>query len=242
MADNITSGRMWKDAASATEDCLLLDVLGRMMENAPADPKTAAHLAGCPHCHTELTMLKNFETSAAGADEGAAVVWVAAQLQRQQSGPARQSAALPVLPFWRSLFRMPYLAAAAAAAIVLALGVSLYSPGIPADGPRRVTNPQGIGVYRASAVHLESPSGNLAQAPAEFRWEAYPGAASYTVEITDVLGTVLSSAQSTQTSLATSPNMQANIWPGKPLKWKVTARDASGKAIADSSAQGFKVK
>ena len=53
MADNTKTVKMWQEAASATQECLPLEVLERMTENASADPKAAAHLAGCAHCQTE---------------------------------------------------------------------------------------------------------------------------------------------------------------------------------------------
>jgi len=36
--------------------------------------------------------------------------------------------------------------------------------------------------------------------------------------------------------------MKANMVSGKPLKWQVTAIDANGKEIANSSMEQFKVK
>jgi hypothetical protein len=36
--------------------------------------------------------------------------------------------------------------------------------------------------------------------------------------------------------------MKAVMVPGKPLKWKVTAIDATGKEIANSSLEQFEVK
>jgi hypothetical protein len=238
MADNTKTQQMWHDAASATNECLPLEVLERMTESSSADPKAAAHLAGCPHCQTELTMLKSFEASVPSADEGAAVAWIAAQLERNQKAPAAKQAVARV-PFWRTMFRVPYLAGAAALAVVLALGISLYH-GNP-DGPRKISDTYGKGTFRGG-VHLVSPVGDLAQAPAEFRWDAVPGASSYQVELKDVAGVTLASATSTQNVLPVTPEMKANMTSGKPLTWKVTALDASGNAVADSSGGSFKIK
>ena len=84
--------------------------------------------------------------------------------------------------------------------------------------------------------------GDLAQTPAEFSWDAVPGASSYTVELKDVAGITLASAKSTQNVLPVTPEMKTNMSPGKPLTWKVTALDASGNAVADSSGGSFKIK
>src|SRR5438270_9099559 len=238
MADNKNALKMWQEAASAGENCLPLETLEKLVENASADAKAAAHLASCAHCQTELSMLKSFEAAMPSADEGAAAGWIAAQLQRQQSGPVRQSSMIRV-PFWRNLFRVPYLAGAAALAVVLALGISLYNSD---SGTGRLTPPAGENNYRAGELKLLSLTGDLAEAPTEFRWEAVLGAASYKVELTDVIGKILISASSTQPQLAATPEIKAAMRAGMPVKWKVTALDASGKSIAESSGGSFKIK
>ncbi len=249
MADNKNNLKMWQAAASATDECLPLEVLERMTESSSADPKAAAHLAECAHCQTELSMLKSFEASVPSAEEGAAVAWIAAQLERKQNASliqrnmAQRETAKPAsarVSFWRNMFRMPYLAGAGALAAVLILAVSLYNGG-NSNGPS-LHNPNGPEIYRSDVVKLIAPIGEMAQAPAEFRWEGVKGAASYSIELTDVLGSVLASEKSTQTTLPLTQAMKAQMSPGKPLKWKVTALDATGKEIAHSNAENFKVK
>jgi len=254
MADNKNNLKMWQSAASATDECLPLEVLERMTEGSAADPKAAAHLAECPHCQTELSMLKSFEASVPAADEGAAVAWIAAQLERKQNASlvqqrmvqqkmVQQKMAKPAserVSFWRTMFKLPYMAGAGALAAVLILAVSLYNGG-NSNSPS-LHNPNAPEIYRSDVVKLIAPIGEMAQAPAEFRWEAVKGASSYSIELTDVLGSVLASEKSTQTALPLTQTMKAQMSPGKPLKWKVTALDATGKEIAHSSAENFKVK
>ena len=241
MADYKNNLKIWQDAAATTAECLPLEVLEKMTEGASGDAKANAHLAGCSHCQTELSMLKSFEASVPSADEGAAVAWIAAQLERKQNTRnVKQTVAR--VPFWRAMFRMPYLAGAAALAVVLALGVSLYRS-MNMEGPGTIGGgSHGTSAFRQGAVHLVSPVGEQAQAPAEFRWDAVPGASSYVVELKDVLNQTMGSAKSTQNTLAVTPEMRANMLPGKPLSWKVTALDASGKPLADSTGGDFKVK
>jgi hypothetical protein len=239
MADNTKTAKMWQEAASATAECLPLEVLEGMTENASADPSARAHLAGCAHCQTELAMLKNFEQSTPSADEGAAVAWIAAQLERRQSAPVAQQKIARV-PFWRTMFRVPYLAGAAALAAVLIFGISLYHGN--SDGPGRINPGLGNGQFRSGAIHLVSPIADQSVAPTEFRWDAVQDASSYSVELKDVGGTTLATANSTQNALPITPEMKAKMISGKPLKWQVTAKDASGKEIANSSAEQFKIK
>lgn len=231
--------KTWQEAA-ASKDCLPLEVLERFTEDAPTDTKAAAHLESCAHCQTELSMLKDFEAATPSADEGAAVAWIAAKLQRQQMGGSIKPATVARVSFWRNLFRVPYMAGAAAMAAVLVLAISLYHP---ESGHPKVNGPQGnIGVFRSGEVKLLSPAGDLAQAPSEFRWETVPGAASYRIDLMDALDKPLASATSSQPEIETTPEMKAAMQARMPIQWKVTALDASGKTIAESSGGSFKIK
>jgi hypothetical protein len=240
MADNRNNLKIWQEAAGVTAECLPLEVLEKMTGGASGDAKAKAHLAGCPHCQTELSMLKSFEASLPSADEGAAVAWIAAQLERNQNARNAKQTVTRV-PFWRAMFRMPYLAGAAALAAVLVLGVSLYRS-MNVEAPNKIGGSSVGSAFRSGAVHLVSPVGEQAQAPAEFSWDAVPDASSYVVELKDVANQTLASTKSTKNTLAVTPEMRANMVPGKPLNWKVTALDASGKPVADSSGGSFKVK
>jgi hypothetical protein len=239
MADNTNTAKIWQEAAAETKDCLPLEVLEQMMDNTSRDAKAAAHLAGCAHCQTELAMLKSFEQSTPTAEEGAAVAWIAAQLQRQQNAPAAQQKVVRV-PFWRMMFRVPYMAGAAALAAVLIFGISLYHGN--SDGPGKINPGLGDGQFRSGAIHLVSPITDQNSVPADFRWDAVQGATSYRVELKDVAGITLASAKSAQNILPVSPDMKAVMVSGKPLKWTVTAMNADGKEIANSSTEQFKIR
>lgn len=239
MADNTNTAKIWQEAAAETKDCLPLEVLEQMMDNTSRDAKAAAHLAGCAHCQTELAMLKSFEQSTPTVEEGAAVAWIAAQLQRQQIAPVAQQKIVRV-PFWRAMFRVPYLAGAAALAAVLIVGISLYHGN--SDGPGRINPNLGSGPFRSGSIHLVSPIADQNNAPAEFRWEAVQGASSYRIELKDVAGITLATAKSAQNVLPVTPEMKTNMISGKPLKWAVTAMNADGKEIANSSTEQFKIR
>jgi len=233
--------KMWQSAVSSTEDCLPLEVLERMTESSSADPKAAAHLESCPHCQNELSMLKSFEASVPSAGEGAAVAWIATQLERKQNTQVVKPVVARV-SFWRTMFRVPYLAGAAAMVVVLALGVSLHHSSSDRDGISKIgSGDHNSSGFRTGAIHLKSPVGNLDQAPAEFRWEALPGASSYSIELRDAIGTVLASKTTRQTVIVVTPEMKANMSSGKPLKWKITALDAAGNEIANSTGGDFKI-
>src|SRR5450755_3436537 len=86
------------DALKAKPDCLTPVQLEKFAEDSSLkDP----HLAECSRCQTELALLKSFQSSEPLPDEGAAVAWISARLERnlgQIKGlrPSREAAASQV--------------------------------------------------------------------------------------------------------------------------------------------------
>jgi hypothetical protein len=225
MAGKTNNAKIWQDAVAASKECPTLEVLEKVMEESSSNPKAAAHVASCAHCQSEIAMLRSFESSTPSENEGAAVAWIAAQLERNQKAPAKKSTTSHV-PFWRAMFRIPYMAAAAALIVAVTLGISLYHSD---NGQPTLHAPQ-IGVYRGE-IHLQTV-GDLSQPPDQLTWEAMPGAASYRVEIDDVTGDKIWSGTSKQNSIAVDPELKVIMRPGKPLNWTVTAVDANGNELA----------
>lgn len=238
MADNINNAKMWREAVAATKDCPGIAVLEAVMEGGAADPQASAHVETCPHCQSELAMLKSFENSTANQNEGAAVAWIAAQLERkQQARPQQQKAA--AASGWRAMFRLPYMAAAAALAVAIGLGVSFYINNDAGQPPLHGGGHYGVGPYRSGSIRVTSPSGDLSKAPSQLSWEAWQGASSYNVEITgmDIDHTLVWKGHTAQTSVRITPDIAGKLRPGKPLEWKVTALDASGRELASGKGQ-----
>jgi len=230
MAANNNNSKIWQDAVSATSECPGIEMLEQVMEGTAKDPKTQNHVATCPHCQTELAMLRKFEYGEASADEGAAVAWIAAQLQRNQkeaAKPVRQA-----MPFWRSMFRLPYMAAAAAVIAAITLGISFYE----SEHFQQPSIDHSIGnsPLRSGQIRLINPTGDLVQPPEHLNWEAVKGATSYTVVITavDIDKTLVWQGQSSENNLTVGPELKSKIHHGKPLTWKVTALDSTGKELA----------
>jgi hypothetical protein len=225
MAGNTNNAKIWQEAVAATKDCPTLEVLETVMEEKSTDPRAAAHVADCPHCQSEIAMLRSFESSVPSENEGAAVAWIAAQLERNQKAPAAQSSAR-VIPFWRTMFRLPYMAAAAALVVAITLGVSLYH----SDNSQPTIHVPQYGIYRGEIKLITT--GELSQPPDQLTWEAVPGASSYSVEVDDVTGDKIWESKSSENSINLDPAVKAKMVPGKPLKWAVTAVDANGKDLA----------
>ncbi|PYP92494.1 MAG: hypothetical protein DMG65_04000 [Candidatus Angelobacter sp. Gp1-AA117] len=244
MADNNKSREAWRAAVSTTGNCLSINDLERLAESVPLpDEKLNAHLAECPRCQTELAMLKNFESAAPAHDEGAAVAWITAQLGRNSLKSAPQTAVAGRLGFFRNFFRNSYAIAAVAVALIIIFSVSLYisehqaAPQLNAG----LNNPNPGQILRSQSIRLIGPSGDLKGLPENFRWDVYPGATSYRVELTEVDGTLVRQETVNQNVLSVTPDWKSLIHTGKPYNWQVTALDASGKAVVSSSREHFRV-
>jgi hypothetical protein len=235
MTGNARKLKAWRDGVSAGENCLSIEALQRLAEGS-SDPKNAQHIAGCPHCQTELVMLRSFESSIPPEDDAEAVDWIAARLQLAQDMPSS-----PVhISAWQTLLRIPNLVAAAALTLLIGLGLSLY---VSNRQERLVfhAEPSGVQNMRSVDIRLTGPSGDLDLIPDDFRWEALPLAKSYSIQLLEVDGTELWRGQSAENFLIASPPLKEKMRPGKTLLWKVTALDASGKPIASSNAERFRV-
>jgi hypothetical protein len=235
MAANNNNPKIWQDAVSATKDCPGIEVLEQVMEGSAQDPRTRKHVSTCPHCQSEMAMLRRFEYGEASPEEGAAVAWIAAQLERNQSSaaakPARQA-----IPFWRSLFRVPYMAAAAAVIVAATLGISLY---VNEDFKPVIDHNISGSPLRSGQIRLTAPTGDLSQPPDQLSWEPVAGAARYSIVINalDIDHTVVWQGESSLNALTVGPDLRSKIRPGKPLAWKVTALDSSGKELATGEAR-----
>lgn len=242
MIEKLDNKKTWQDAVSAGKDCLSPEDLDALLRKNGTE-ENRRHVTDCPHCQAELAMIASFESPESLKDIDASrrgdLAWIVSQLQAQPKTmtfpPQGRIAA------WRSFLRLPYIAAAAAAVLVICLGISLYifehpqKPVLTAD----VSRSQPL---RSLAVHLTAPSGSLDQPPKSFQWEKFSGARSYSVELMEVDGSVLWTGRSEQEILPISSDLKAKMRPGKPFTWRVAALDASGKAIGESDTEHFIVK
>jgi len=227
--------KLWRDAVSAGENCLSLEDLERFLEGAASDEKSAQHMAGCPHCQAELAMLRSFEASVPRNDVQAAVQGIADHLRRGQG--VHQTPA--GVGFWRPLLTVPHLAGVAAL-MLIGLGISLYVSNRQ-ERPSLRIEPSGSQSMRSGDIRLAGPSGDLDQPPESFHWDAFPLAKNYSVQILEVDGAVLWRGETTENVLIANSEVKAKMRPGKTLLWKVTAMDSSGRAIAVSSPNSFRV-
>ena len=208
-----------------TSACIPVDRLG--------DARTAAesaHLTGCARCQTEWALWQQFDRSTPSPDEGAAVQWVVAELDRRRAG----GEAHPVRA--RRWLTWPRLALAAVPiAVVATIGVGFWNP----EPSPRV--PQGQEVYRAAGVQAMAPLGDVAAAPRTLEWAPVGGAVLYEVQILEVDRAVMWRGSTSAARIDVPSQVTALFIAGKTVLWTVSARNAGGAVVGESGAQRFRV-
>ena len=200
------------------------------------------HLDGCSHCRTELATLREFESAEPRADEVASVNWIQSELQRRapqivKAASPKPASLLDKLRLWAGeLFsaprRMQLSLAAASLLLVAFTGVYHHRSGEPP-----LSAPSGQQVWRSGQFSAVSPVGDITQAPVEFRWESVAGATEYQIQVAEVDGTVVWSAESGQTRIETPESIRRLFQPGRTLQWTVVARNAAHEKIASTDSQ-----
>ena len=237
-----------KSAMESTPECLTPEQLESLLDGKHSNP----HLTECPRCQAELAMLKSFEVGAPLPDEGAAVAWISAHLDRQLENiknPSRGQLArtathgLDAQGSW--LARMFgfggmrwVLPAAAVAAVAIASAVLLRSP----KAPDLQANAGGqAAIYRSQEVQLLDPVGNVQQVPRQLRWQVFAGAAAYKVVVMEIDHSQLWTIETKGTSVDMPESVRAQMLPGKPILWQVTALDLQSRVQASSQIQQFAI-
>lgn len=235
----------FKAALTATPECLTLQELERLAEDpSPKHP----HLAACARCQAELALLKEFEASSSLPNEGAAVTWISAQLDRnldQIKNPgavSRNTQSSTATGWFSALFRVGtgrWLVPVTAVVVVAAASVIVLRT---SKQPELHANlGSGPAVYRSQQVEVVSPIGELARTPNSLQWKGFPGAAEYKVEVMEVDRAPLWAGKTNDTSFTIPNATRAKMLPGKSVLWQVTALDSQGRTLAVSQLQRFSV-
>ena len=230
----------WKSAVSPTEDCLPVGVLERIAERAALSEnrKAVTHLLECPRCQLELAMLRSFASESSADGDRASAEWIAARLHAPRA--TLRAVPLPRMFPWGVLAKGPYPIAAMSVFVAI-LGISFYIYREPADLALHMPSTTAQ-TMRSGDVRVIQPSGDLSQLPRSFDWEAFPGATSYSIEVLEVDGTLVWSAVSKQNTLVLNQEFRDKLHPGKPFLWRVSALSESGKSLASSGREGFRIK
>ena len=241
-----------KETLAPSSECATLEELAELADASQPSPsrgRIAVHVASCERCEVELALLKEFESAAPRPEEEATVHWIVNRLRRrfrEARVAAVESAPEPREEedgFWRRIFRpIPTRGlglAFATAMLLVAVGVELR------EG-REPTLPSHVDpaaqVLRSNALQLRGPAGDLDRRPERLAWEPVAGAVSYSIEILEVDRSEVWKADVEQSSIALPANVAARLVPGKPLLWRVVAKDAAGRTLATSPMQRFRVR
>jgi len=242
----MTDRDILKSTLAATPQCLAPEQLEALLDGKHSNP----HLAQCPRCQAELAMLKSFETGAPLPDEGAAVAWIGAHLDRQLDNiksPSRGRLARPVnqsagpqgswLAWMFGFGGMRWvLPAAAVAAIAIASAVLLR----PTKAPDLQANAGGQSpIYRSQEIQVIGPVGDLQQVPQELRWQQFAGAVAYRVVLMEIDRSQLWTSETKEMAAEIPIFARAKMLPGKPILWQVTALDSQARVLGTSQVQKF---
>jgi hypothetical protein len=228
---------LFRDALKPAKDCLSVESLeGLLGENPPEE--LVLHVSHCAHCQTELELLRSFHLNEIASGD---VDAVRAIEQRLHHGSPRIFARAKAEPWWQQFFNAPRLGPAA-----LSLATLLVAIGLGIQWRQNVVPPlnSAIGggheVFRSSTITVLAPTGDIAEAPSDVRWEAVPNAARYRVRLLEVDRTELWSDDVADTRAAIPPAARARVVPAKTLLWEVSAFDAEGRRVAQSEAVRFR--
>ncbi len=231
-----------RSALGRTPECPDLDVL--LKDSRPANVE--AHVKSCAHCLSEIALFHEFETAEPHAEEREDLAWIESRLER------RSTAALPAAPSpsaslwgraqsWLAAAIQPghrgALALVAASLVAVTLGGLYLRQGRIVERP----GPAETSVWRSGGFAALSPAGDVNEPPAEFRWEAVPGAASYELKLMEVDRTVIWTSETKAASVEIPNNIRAQFLPARAFSWQVTARGSGGELLGSTNLQTFHI-
>lgn len=197
---------------------------------APETDIEKQHVASCARCQAELKLMNQFFSEESTPEEEKIVNGIARQLKRK-----------PVvrIPGWKSWFTLPRLSAISLAMasllVVVSLRMTMREAPVVDESGSTVSN------FRSGVVKLIAPLGDVVVAPQAFTWEAVANAARYRVNLLEVDQNIVWNAEINTFSMVIPEAVRAKMVPAKTLLWQVEALDASGKVIASSAPERFRV-
>jgi hypothetical protein len=224
--------------------CLSAEELERVLENPVVEHP---HVATCARCQAELALLREFEASKPLPDEGAAVTWIASEMERRleqirRPGSATQQSSPEVASWFTRIFRTGSMRWLLPVTAIALMAITSVIVGRLRKEPRLQANlGSGTSIYRSQQLDVVSPVGELSSAPKELQWKAVDKAAKYKVDVMEVDHALLWSSETNYTFVTIPALTQAKMLPGKPVLWQVTALDNQGRVLAVSQVQRFSV-
>jgi hypothetical protein len=212
-----------------TPDCISLERLGTELT-----PTERSHVDTCARCQAELALWQAFNEPSRDEVETEAVDSIVARLHRSRV-ISRGSAPPPLAQRFQRTHVRRLLGVAAVIMVAATLGYVVW------DREPALLPQAGEQVYRTASIDIVSPSGDVAGPPTELMWVDSPAAARYDVRVLEVDGTVVWRATSLSPRVDLPDDVRARIVPGRTLIWDVVALDESGRTVAESGPQRFRV-
>ena len=241
--DIVIDRQILKSTLKAGPECLSASELDKLV----APGSTNVHLSLCAHCQAELAMLRAFQTSAPLADEGAAVAWISAQLERNLEeiksdiGPQPKSLAGSTVRNWLRQILVPrnlsWALAGTAMAVVLIVTFLWMRP--VREPELRADAGAGPAVYRSLDVQLIGPLSVVSKMPRTLQWKPVEGAAQYKITLMEIDEIPFIEMKTNDVFLTIPLAAVDKLQSGRPLLWRVTALDQQSHVLALSQIARF---
>ena len=204
-----------------------------------------AHADACPACGAERELARAFDAGEAGTS-AADVDWVTARLRGEPAAPATPAAkptGMPatgrVVPFRGRGAVRTWTRLAAAAVLVLAAGLTLRTL---YERPPALPEPPRGGVVRGGEVEPTAPLGEVAESPAELRWQPVAGAAGYRVRLVTVDETLIWQDATSEPTARLPAKVRNRLQRAVSYEWTVEALAADGSTLGRSAPARFRVR
>ena len=224
----------WIDLARAarhdSSGCPDGETLRLWLEGQPSQT-VAEHLPGCPRCGLAFDEMRAFFAPVDEQQSSAPVRQVRARLDAALAAVA--PGRLPVAPVsisrWRAARTRLRPWVAAAAVVVLAVGLASLLPGLrDTSAPALPSRERGAGPLRGAAVATSlEPQGRVSSAPGLFRWtpstenEIEGRAGGWAFRLESVDGTLLWSTDTRETEVQLPAAVLSRLTPGNSYIWRV---------------------
>ena len=202
--------------------------------------KLEQHVKSCAHCQTELELLKTFYEG--GAVDSRDVRTMTATLRKRSKEIFRlQLDHTPRKHRWWRLVRIPWPSALGAvvaiplvAAVVVAYRQASLQPVL------NETRSSGREVFRSSSFALISPHGDVSLQPTEIRWERVHSATKYQIRLSEVDGTEIWQAETSDDHVALPPFVLSRTVQTKTFFCEVTAYDSFEGKVGETGSVRFR--
>ncbi len=217
-------------------DCLTPAQLEAVFEGLAPAP-ASQHAATCPHCRTELALMKQFIEDEPTRDEVAAVWQIENRLRKSPEWRPAAGDARPERRWFSGWFSGP-LRGLAVAGLAAVLAAAYWFTGASRVGQETVDSE----VTRGLGIQGIVPLGDLERFPTKLEWRSVPRAASYEVILLDIEEkTLWKAARQPATELRIPVTVLGQMANRKTLFWHIGAYDAQGRLVASSGPQRFRV-